>query len=332
MTRIDRPILVTGGAGYIGSHTVLALRDAGYAVVVLDNLSTGTRSLVPSDVPLVIADIADGPMTKNILAEYKPRAVIHFAGLIINEESIREPDKYYRNNSEGSEKLIRACADAGIDKFIFSSSAAVYGNVLENPLTERTPPAPVTPYGHSKLLTEQSLQKIAQTSTLRFVALRYFNACGADPQRRSGQISKVASHLIKIACEAAIGKRAHVQIFGTDYPTDDGTCIRDYVHVSDLAAAHLAALERLLQGGSSLIANVGYGHGYSVREVLSAMKKSVPELVVLEANRRMGDVPHLVADNRLIRAELGWEPRHDNLSEIIASALDWERSGLVSQR
>jgi UDP-glucose 4-epimerase len=321
-----RPILVTGGGGYIGSHTILALRQAGYGVVVLDNLSTGTRDLVAPDVPFIIGDVANREVTAHLFATYHPCAVIHFAGLIINEESIREPAKYYRNNAEASEILINSCVQAGIERFIFSSSAAIYGDAKDIPIRETATPSPITPYGRSKLMTEDVLAAVAAETGLRFTTLRYFNAAGADEQGRSGQISKIASHLIKVACEAAVGKRSEVAIFGTDYPTPDGTCIRDYIHVSDLASAHVAALQRLLSGGDNLIANVGYGRGYSVREVLSEIKAIIPDLIIREAPRRPGDVPQLVADNRLIRAELEWQPRYDDLRTIIRSALAWEQT------
>ncbi|MBA5776322.1 UDP-glucose 4-epimerase GalE [Stappia sp. F7233] len=318
-------VLVTGGAGYIGSHMVWALHDAGEAVVVIDNLSTGFDWALPGDVPLVRGDIGDEALVARVLSEHGVDAVIHFAGSIIVPESVANPLKYYKNNTANSRSLIAACAAKGVDKFIFSSTAAVYGDPEIIPVPEDAPLKPVSPYGTSKLMTEMMLADVAAAHDFRYTALRYFNVAGADPRGRTGQSTAGATHLIKVAAEAALGKRAHLSVYGTDYPTEDGTAIRDYIHVADLVGAHALALERLRQGGDSAVMNCGYGHGYSVFEVIEAVRKvsGRPFETRMEA-RRPGDSVRIVADASRLRAELGWQPRHDDLTEIVTHALAWE--------
>ncbi|HRD75503.1 MAG TPA: UDP-glucose 4-epimerase GalE [Hyphomicrobiaceae bacterium] len=325
-------ILVTGGAGYIGSHMVLELIDAGETVVVLDNLTTGFRWAVAPEAELVVGDIGDETLVRRVLREKKIDAVIHFAGSIVVPESVTDPLGYYLNNTVKSRALIAAAVVEGVDKFIFSSTAAVYGNPRENPVGEDATPAPMSPYGTSKLMTELMLADAARAHKFRFVALRYFNVAGADPKGRTGQSTPKATHLIKAACEAALGKRMHLEVFGTDYPTRDGTCIRDYIHVKDLARAHSAALAHLAKGGASDIFNCGYGLGFTVLEVIEAVKKAHGKpFEVRLAPRRAGDPAAIVAKSDKIRAALGWEPRHDKLDEIVAQALSWER-GLSERR
>jgi UDP-glucose 4-epimerase len=320
------PILITGGAGYIGSHVVLALRDAGRAVVVLDDLSTGRRDLVPGDVSFVRGDVGDGALARRVLVEHGCRAVMHFAGSIIVSESTREPLRYYRNNVAASQVLIEACVEAGVESFVFSSSAAVYGMPERCPVDESAPTRPINPYGRTKLVTEWALQDATRAHGLRVAALRYFNVAGADALGRSGECQPVASHLVKIAAEVAVGARGGMSLHGDDYDTPDGTCVRDYIHVSDLAAAHLAALSHLEGGGESVTLNCGYGHGYSVRQVLDKIGEVLGRPLPLSlAPRRPGDPPLLVADAGRIRAMFGWAPRHDDLGEIVASAIAWER-------
>lgn len=321
-------VLVTGGAGYIGSHAVLALLAAGRAVVVLDDLSTGDQGLVPVDVPLIVGDVADAERTAALLRDHSVGTVMHFAGSIIVPESMADPLKYYRNNSAASRSLIEACVRAGVGRFIFSSTAAVYGNPPTRMVTEQTPTAPVSPYGWSKLMTEQMLADVAAAHpAFRYIALRYFNVAGADPEGRAGQVTPNATHLIKLACETTLGRRAALHIFGTDYPTPDGTCVRDYIHVSDLADAHVCALDHLEGGGDSLVLNCGYGRGYSVRQVAEAMERDAGKpLPKLEAPRRAGDPVELVADSTRLRNLLGWRPRLDDLDLIVRHALAWERS------
>jgi UDP-glucose 4-epimerase len=322
----DTPILVTGGAGYIGSHAVLALLDAGFRPVVLDDLSTGNPALVPDGVPLVRGNVGDRARVVDTLKRFDVRAVLHFAGSIIVPESVERPLDYYRNNTANSLSLFQGCLDAGVDKVIFSSTAAVYGQPEQVPVTEETRPAPINPYGASKLMTEQMLADADPAHGLRSVVLRYFNVAGADPQMRTGQMSATTTHLIRAACETALGRRARLDVFGTDYPTADGTCVRDFIHVSDLAEAHVLALRHLLDGGPSLVLNCGYGRGYSVRDVVSAIQGITGRpLPVREAPRRAGDPPSVVADNSKIRELLGWRARHDDLRTIIATSLEWQR-------
>jgi UDP-glucose 4-epimerase len=319
-------VLVTGGAGYIGSHVALALIDAGHRAVVLDDLSTGVRDLVPAEAGFVEGDAGDGTLLARVLEDQGITAVMHFAGSIIVPESVEDPLKYYRNNTCASRNLIEACVKARVDRFVFSSTAAVYGLPEALPAREDAPTAPINPYGASKLVTEMILADVARAHRLRYVALRYFNVAGADPKGRSGQSSPEATHLIKIACEVATGARGHIDIFGDDYETPDGTCIRDYIHVSDLATAHLHALDHLASDGESLTLNCGYGRGYSVREVLEAVERAAgARLEKRLAPRRAGDPPALVADATRIRERFDWRPEHEDLDAITASALAWER-------
>jgi UDP-glucose 4-epimerase len=322
-----RATLITGGAGYIGSHAVLALRQAGRRVVVLDDLSTGSRHVVPDDVEFVEGDAGNQNLVRALIAEHGIASVIHFAGSILVEQSVSEPLHYYENNVAVSRNLLEACSRAGVTRFIFSSTAAVYGAPEEVPIPEAAPKQPINPYGSTKLVTEWMLRDLALTSDLRYVALRYFNVAGADPQGRSGQLGPVATHLIKIASQVVAGLRETIAIFGDDYDTPDGTCVRDYIHVSDLAAAHLAALEYLEAGGESCCLNCGYGHGYSVRQVLQAVERCTGRaLNPRAAPRRPGDPPILVADVSALRRTLDWSPRFDNLDVIITTAVDWEKS------
>ncbi len=319
-------ILVTGGAGYIGSHMVLALADAGHEVVVLDNLSTGFRWAIDPRATLVEGDTGDEALVTRLLKDHAVEAIIHFAGSIVVPESVADPLGYYLNNTVKSRSLIAAAVAAGVDKFIFSSTAAVYGNPAVTPVPEDANLSPVSPYGASKLMTEIMLADTARAHPLRYVALRYFNVAGADPAGRSGQSTPRATHLIKVASEAALGKRPYMEVFGTDYPTHDGTCVRDYIHVTDLAEAHMAALAHLSGGGTSRVLNCGYSKGYSVLEVIDAVKRvSAVDFEVRLAARRPGDPASIVAASDRIRAELGWVPAHDDLDKIVTEALAWER-------
>lgn len=318
-------ILVTGGAGYIGSHVVLQLREAGERVVVLDNLGRGFRQSVPADA-LIVGDVGDVPLVSRLMSDHGVDTVMHFAAHTIVPESVADPLKYYGNNTCGTRALLQACADRGIKNFIFSSTAAVYGMPGDGYADEESPTRPINAYGTSKLMSEWMLRDLAAASSLRYVALRYFNVAGSDPAGRIGQATKNATLLTKVACEAIVGKRPHVAVFGSDYPTPDGTGIRDYLHVVDLAAAHLNALAYLRQGGKSVTLNCGYGHGYSVHEVLRMVEKIAGKpLVIREEPRRAGDPPYLVARAERIRAELGWTPRYDDLAAIVTSALAWEK-------
>lgn len=319
-------ILVTGGAGYIGSHMVLALRDAGERVVVLDDLSTGHRDAVPEGVPLIIGDVSDQALVRNIVAQHGIDALAHFAARIVVPDSVADPLGYYEANTVKTRALLAAVQDAGVGQVIFSSTAAIYGEPDESPVSEEVPPAPINPYGRSKLMSEWMLADAAHVLPLRYVVLRYFNVAGADPQGRSGQSTPNATHLIKVACEAALGKRPGLSIFGTDYPTPDGTCLRDYIHVTDLADAHLRALAHLRGGGDNLVLNCGYGHGFSVREVIAMVKQvSGSDFPVTEAPRRAGDPAALVSRADKLPGLLGWKPRHDDLETIVRHALEWER-------
>src|SRR5688572_25426039 len=321
------PVLVTGGAGYIGSHAVLALQDAGWPVAVIDNLTTGFRFAVPEDVAFYQGDIEDADLLARIFAEQGTGAVMHFAGSVVVPESVEDPLKYYHNNTAKSRALIAAAVAAGVPHFIFSSTAATYGMPEVSPVTEDTRQQPINPYGWSKLMTERMLADTAAAHPLNYCALRYFNVAGADPQARSGQSTAGATHLIKVAVEAALGKREAVEVFGTDYDTPDGTGVRDYIHVSDLAAAHVLALEALIaQPGRSLTMNCGYGRGFSVLEVLDAVDRVTNRTIerVLQG-RRAGDPGSLVSDPSRIKATLPWQPEHDDLDEIVAHALAWER-------
>jgi UDP-glucose 4-epimerase len=320
-------VLVTGGAGYIGSHMVLALLDAGDKVVVVDNLSTGFRSAVPPPAILVEGNVGDQALVTRVIQEHGVRAIIHFAGSIVVPDSVADPLGYYLNNTSNSRTLIETAVKTGVKNFIFSSTAAVYGNPKEIPVKETADLKPVSPYGTSKLMTEWMLADTAFAHDFRYVALRYFNVAGADPAGRAGQSTPRATHLIKVACETALGKRASMDVFGTDYPTPDGTCVRDYIHVSDLVAAHLVALAYLEKGGTSDVFNCGYSSGYSVLEVIEAVKRaSGGPFPVKMGPRRPGDAEAIVADSAKIRGKLGWEPKLADLDLIVAHALTWERS------
>jgi UDP-glucose 4-epimerase len=319
-------ILVTGGAGYIGSHMVHMLADAGEQIVVLDNLSTGFEWALPKGTPLVIGETGDQQRVAALIAEYRVDAIIHFAASIVVPDSVRDPLGYYRNNTVNSRALLEVAVNSGLKHFIFSSTAAVYGNPKTVPVNEEAALAPMSPYGNSKLMTEVMLKDVGAAHDLKYVILRYFNVAGADPALRTGQSTLGATHLIKVAVEAALGKRAKLDVYGTDYDTPDGTCIRDYIHVTDLAHAHMAALTHLRRGGDSATLNCGYGHGYSVLEVTDAVKRvSGCEFKVELAPRRPGDPAMIVADSARIRAQLGWAPRFDNLDTIVEHALAWER-------
>ncbi len=323
---ISKKVLITGGAGYIGSHVVLALMDAGWEPVVVDNFSTGIREAVPDGVPLEEGNVGDQELMADILARHRPAAIMHFAGSIVAPESTVDPLKYYANNTGVSRNLIAACVAAGVNRFLFSSTAAIYGNPESVPTAEDAREAPINPYGTSKLMTEWMLRDTAAATDLRYLALRYFNVAGADPEGRVGQSTPNATHLIKVACQAILGMRDGIDIFGEDYPTPDGTCIRDYIHVGDLADAHIAGLDYLLKGGDRQILNCGYGHGFSVRQVLAAVQKAGGgDLKVRGVPRRAGDPIQLVADSTEIRKQLGWQPRHDDLEFIVKTALEWER-------
>jgi UDP-glucose 4-epimerase len=319
-------VLVTGGAGYIGSHVVWALSDAGRSVVVLDDLSTGFPDAIPGDVTLVVGDAGDRGRVEALIGEHGCAAVMHFAGSIVVGESVERPLAYYANNAGVTLNLIRACLAGGVGRFVYSSSAAVYGQPTRLPIDEDAPTRPLNPYGHSKLMAERMLRDAAAAHGLEYAILRYFNVAGADPEGRTGQSSPRPTHLIKLACQSALGLGDGIEIFGADYDTPDGTCVRDYLHVSDLAAAHLAALSHLAGGGESQILNCGYGGGASVRQVLAAVEAEAgvtlnPRL----APRRPGDAAELVADAGRIRTVLGWQPRHDDLCFIVRTALAWER-------
>jgi UDP-glucose 4-epimerase len=320
------PVLVTGGAGYIGSHVVWALADAGYPVVVLDDLSTGRREALPASVRLIVGDVGDRRLVETAIVEQDIATVLHFAGSVLVGRSVEDPLGYYANNTVNSHALIAACVATGVENFIFSSTAAVYGMPEEQPIDETAPTRPINPYGASKLMTETMLRDTAAATGLNFVILRYFNVAGADPAGRTGELRPEASHLINLATQVALGKRPVLSIFGDDYDTPDGTCIRDYIHVSDLAEAHLRALEHLVRGGASLTLNCGYGRGVSVRAVLTQVGEIIGRpLPVQSAPRRLGDPPVLVAAADRIRTALEWRPRHDDLGFIIRTALDWER-------
>ena len=325
---MTRPtVLVTGGAGYIGSHAVLALRDAGWPVAVIDDLSNGTRDVVPDGVPFFEGSIADRGLLDQILSDERIGAILHFAGSIVVPESVEKPLEYYANNTLASHALIAAAVAAGVRHIVFSSTAAVYGAPERVPVEEGDPKQPINPYGASKWMTERMLADAAAAHPLNYCALRYFNVAGADPDMRAGQVGKGSTHLIKVAVEAAVGKRDHIAVFGTDYPTPDGTCVRDYVHVSDLADAHVAALERLIERpDENLVLNCGYGKGLSVLAVLDSLDRVAGRPVPRrEMPRRAGDPPQLVASNRALKETLDWKPRFADIDTIIAHALAWER-------
>lgn len=324
-----KTILVTGGAGYIGSHVVRQLGEKGEKVVVLDNLSTGFKDAILYG-DLVVGDTGDQDQVSKILHDYDVDTVLHFAAHTIVPESVENPLKYYRNNTCNSRNLLECCKDANVKNFVFSSTAAVYGMLEDELATEKTSLAPINAYGTSKLMTEWMLRDLAASSPLRYVALRYFNVAGSDPESRIGQSTPKATLLIKVACEAAVGKRDSIKIFGTDYPTPDGTGIRDYIHVEDLADAHLKAVDYLRNNGESTILNCGYGHGYSVREVLDSVQKvNGAPLNIIEEPRRAGDPPSLVAAVERIQQVLKWKPQYDDLDVIVKTSLDWENTLLA---
>jgi UDP-glucose 4-epimerase len=325
-------VLVTGGAGYIGSHMVLELVDAGEPVVVLDNLSTGHEWAVADGVPLVVGDSGDQELVARTIKQNGVDAIIHFAASIVVPDSVRDPLGYYRNNTANTRALIESAVQNGVKQFIFSSTAAVYGNPAQIPVTETAPTQPISPYGSSKLMSETMLRDAGHAHGLGYMILRYFNVAGADPRCRAGQSSKMATHLIKVAVETSLGLREKLAVFGNDYPTPDGSCIRDYIHVSDLVRAHSDALRHLRSGGQSLTLNCGYGHGFSVFDVVDTVKRvSGVDFKVEIAPRREGDPARIVADSGKARATLGWQPRFDELPTIVAHALAWERE-LTSRR
>jgi UDP-glucose 4-epimerase len=319
-------ILVTGGAGYIGSHMVLELLDAGETVVVLDNLTTGFRWAIPAGVALVIGDCGDQDLVRTVIRRHEVTAIIHFAGSIVVPDSVADPLGYYNNNTVKSRALMEVAVATGVKQFIFSSTAAVYGMTGDAPLDEDTVLKPISPYGSSKLMTEIMLSDTARAHDFRYVALRYFNVAGADPGGRTGQSSPRATHLIKVACETALGQRPRMEVFGIDYPTADGTCVRDYIHVKDLARAHISALAHLRRGGKSDVFNCGYGKGYSVLQVIEAVKRtSNRDFEVKMSPRRSGDPASVVAAPAKIMRELGWRPEHADLDQIVTQAMAWER-------
>ena len=319
-------VLVTGGAGYIGSHVVTALADNGHDVIVFDNLSTGFAEAVDSRAKLIVGDLTDGAAVRTVLRDGID-AVLHFAANIVVPESIENPLKYYTNNTTNTTNLVSACVELGVQRFIFSSTAAVYGTPESGEADEGTPTEPINPYGRSKLMSEWVLRDAAAASELRYVALRYFNVAGAAPDGKNGQRTRGATHLITVAAQAALGRRDEVHVFGTDYGTPDGTGVRDYIHIQDLASAHIAALDHLLNDGTSETLNCGYGHGASVREVLSTMQRvSGVDFNIVEAPRRTGDSAKLIANADRIRRVLDWTPQFDDLELICRSAFDWEQT------
>jgi UDP-glucose 4-epimerase len=318
-------VLVTGGAGYIGSHMVLALAEAGENVVVVDNLSTGFANMLPDGLPLIVGDAGDEALIENVIAQHRVESIIHFAGSVVVPDSMHDPLGYYRNNTMTTRSLLNAAVKCGINRFIFSSTAAVYGNPDQMPVPEHAPTRPLSPYGSSKLMTEIMLHDVASAHDMHYAVLRYFNVAGADPQGRIGLATIGATHLLKIAMEAATGQRAKVDVFGTDYPTPDGSCIRDFIHVTDLAQAHCAALTYLRNGGPSVTLNCGYGRGYSVLETIEAVRRvSGRNFAVQYAPRRPGDIMTMVADTSRLRATLNWTPQFDDLETIARHALAWE--------
>ena len=320
-------ILVSGGAGYIGSHMVLELLDRGEKVVVVDDLSTGFWWSLPPEVKLVRGDIGDAELVGRAIAEHGIDEIAHFAARIVVPESVSDPLGYYLGNTVKTRSLLESAVRGGVTRLIFSSTAAVYGEPAVSPVPEEIALSPINPYGRSKLMSEWMLADTARAHGLAYVALRYFNVAGADPKGRSGQSSPNATHLVKVACQAALGQRPGLEVFGTDYPTPDGTCVRDYIHVTDLARAHLAALDHLRGGGDNLTLNCGYGRGFSVKEVIDVVKQvSGVDFPVKLSDRRAGDPASLIAKADRIRDELGWSPEHDDLAEIVTQALAWERA------
>jgi UDP-glucose 4-epimerase len=331
-------VLVTGGAGYIGSHMVHALAEAGESAVVIDDLSTGFSNFLPEGVPLFIGDAADENLVEGVIAQHGVESIIHFAGSVVVPDSMRDPLGYYRNNTMTTRSLLNAAVKGGVKRFIFSSTAAVYGNPDQMPVPEHAATRPMSPYGSSKLMTEIMLHDVAAAHGMDYVVLRYFNVAGADPSGRTGLATTGATHLLKMAVEAATGQRAKIDVFGTDYPTPDGSAIRDFIHVSDLAQAHRAALSYLRGGGSSVTLNCGYGRGYSVLETIEAVRRVASrKFAVQHAPRRPGDIMTMVADTSRIRSTLDWTPQYDDLETIASHALAWEeklfrdRGSLVRQ-
>ncbi len=326
----NKGILITGGAGYIGSHTARQLGEAGERLITLDNLSTGFREAVLYG-ELVVGDTGDQALVSRVLKEHDIDTVLHFAAHTVVPESVEDPLKYYGNNTCNTRSMLQCCAEAGVENFIFSSTAAVYGTPESGIAHEDTPTSPINPYGTSKLMSEWMLRDLSAATDMKHVILRYFNVAGCDPEGRIGQATPNATLLTKVACEAAVGKRDCVYIYGTDYPTQDGTGVRDYIHVEDLAAAHVKAIEHLRKGGDSAILNCGYGHGFSVREMLQAVEQAGNiKLNIIEADRRAGDPPALIAGAEKVREVLGWSPAYDDLSVIASSALNWEKKLLES--
>jgi UDP-glucose 4-epimerase len=325
-------VLVTGGAGYIGSHMLHRLADNGEPAVVIDTLQTGFREAVPQGMPFHQGSIADRALVTRVLREHAVKTIVHFAASTVVPESVRQPLDYYANNTVASRALFEVAVEQGVKQFVFSSTAAVYGQVDSELVDESMPTVPVSPYGWSKLMTEVMLRDAAAAYGLSFVVLRYFNVAGADPAMRTGQSTAAATHLIKAAVQAALGIRPRLEIFGDDYPTADGTCVRDYIHVSDVCAAHADALTYLRGGGPSLMLNCGYGHGFSVLEVIDTVKAvSGIDFPVVRSPRRAGDPARVVADSRRVRDRLGWQPKYDDLRTIVTHALEWERRLLASQ-
>lgn len=320
-------VMVTGGAGYIGSHMVWELLDHGEEVIVVDNLVTGFEWAIPQGVTFVKANVGDQATMERVIRKHKIDSIIHFAGSVVVPESLQNPLKYYENNTGNSRNLIAAAVNTGVKRFIFSSTAAVYGNPLtEGPISENAILNPMSPYGTSKLMTELMIRDTAEAHDFSYVILRYFNVAGCDEKGRTGQSTEGATHLIKVACEAASGKRSSMKIFGTDYNTPDGTCVRDFIHVSDLANAHYAALKYLRSGGKKFTANCGYSQGYTVRQVIDAVKEvSKSKFRVIESERRVGDIEALTANANRLMERLKWQPRHNDLKKIIQTAYEWER-------
>ncbi len=320
-------VLVSGGAGYIGSHLCWLLADQGEEFVVVDNLSTGREFAIPPQGDLIVGDVGDIELIANVIKQHNVDAVVHFAGSIVVPESVSDPLKYYKNNTANSRNLIEVCVENGVKHFIFSSTATVYGEPKKNPVTEDFPFAPFNPYGTSKVMTEMMLKDVAFAHDFDYVALRYFNVAGADPKKRTGQSTPNATHLLKIANQVALGQREYLEIFGEDYDTPDGTGVRDYIHVSDLAEAHWSALQYLRSGGEAIALNCGYGKGFSVREVIETLEQVIGrKLPVKTGPRRPGDIGSIIADNTKIKSLLGWEPKYDDLKGIVESALRWEEA------
>jgi UDP-glucose 4-epimerase len=319
-------ILVTGGAGYIGSHMIYELLDQGERPVVLDNLSTGYKFVLPPEIPLIVGDIGDASLVAQVISRHQVTEIIHFAASTSVPESLRDPLGYYLNNTANTRTLVEAAVRGGVKHFIFSSTAAVYGNPLQVPVSEQEAAPPLTPYGWSKLMAETMLRDVSAAHGLQHVILRYFNVAGADPSMRTGPSNREATHLIKVAVQAAVGLRKHLEVFGTDYPTPDGTCVRDFIHVSDLVQAHSKAMQYLRAGGRSMTLNCGYGRGFSVLEVIAAVKAAAAtDFPVIYGPRRAGDAPEVIAASDQARNVLGWTPSLDDLTTIVSHALAWER-------